>query len=80
MIVCANDNIKVKREMTELICGGDEKKFDCVIILITVFKSPLSRKHERRIDKRKKTLPVYRKFIKKTTGGFDNHETYNNKA
>ena len=54
MIVCDNDNIKVKREMTELICGGDEKKFDCVIILVAVFKSPLSRKYEKRIGKGKK--------------------------
>ncbi len=30
-----------------------------------MFKSLLSRKYERRIDKRKKTLPVCRKFIKK---------------
>ena len=32
---------------------------------LAVFKSLLSREYERRIDKRKKTLPVYRKFIKK---------------
>ena len=53
------------REMTDLITDMCEKIFDCVTIHLAVFKSLLSRKYERRIDKRKKTLPVYRKFIKK---------------
>lgn len=51
--------------MTDLITDMCEKIFDCVTIHLAVFKSLLSRKYERRIDKRKKTLPVYRKIIKK---------------
>lgn len=51
--------------MTDLITDMCEKIFDCVTIHLTVFKSLLSREYKRRIDKRKKTLLVYRKFIKK---------------
>ena len=44
------------REMTDLIIDMCEKIFDCVTIHLAVFKSLLSMKYERRIDKRKKNI------------------------
>ncbi len=54
-IQCAAENGAAENDRLN---NTDEKIFDCVIIHRAVFKSLLSREYERRIDKRKKTLPV----------------------